>query len=135
MLCFSALALNWLISKLDKRLENTEPTKHGFKKKERIIKSPSKLGPPANSPSWAVVTETPSSSHQGPTNETPTSSRQGPSTREAPARAHQGPSTRETPSGSHQQSTGWRRLNLHPLLSSSDEADCSNKETDSDSFI
>ena len=84
MLCFSALVLNRLISKLDKRLKNTEPAKHGFKQKERIIKSPSKLGPPANSPSWAVVAEIPSSSHEGHTNETPTSTRQGPYTHEAP---------------------------------------------------
>lgn len=64
--CF-VLVLNKLVSKLDNRASKLETTKHGYKKKVRVLKSPSKLDPPVSAPKWAVKstirqTETPPSS-------------------------------------------------------------------------
>ena len=49
------IALNELILKLDKRAAKKEAPKFGFKKKVRIVKSPSKLPCPREAPKWAIV--------------------------------------------------------------------------------
>lgn len=46
------IALN---EKLDKRASKKEAPKCGFKKKLRIVKSPSKLTCPCEAPAWAIV--------------------------------------------------------------------------------
>ena len=52
---FIFTVLNKLIARLDKRGTKYESTKQGFKKKFRVLGSPSSLSPPSNPPSWAVV--------------------------------------------------------------------------------
>lgn len=55
-ICFCVrLALNELISKLDKRGAKKEAMKCGFKNKVRVVKSPSKLPCPSEAPKWAVA--------------------------------------------------------------------------------
>lgn len=51
---FLVSALNKLVSKLDDRAHRKEGTKHGFKRKPRVVKSPSKLSAPGGAPSWSV---------------------------------------------------------------------------------
>ena len=48
------VALNELILKLDRRASKKEIPKFGFKKKVRIVKSPSKLPCPCEAPEWAI---------------------------------------------------------------------------------
>ena len=67
------LALNKLVSKLDKRASKKETSKHGYKKKQRVLKSPSKLSPPSSAPSWAVVDADISDRHTPTASRTPTS--------------------------------------------------------------
>ena len=70
--CFSITVLDKLVSKLDRRLDQKMRTKRGFKHKLRVLKSPSKLQPPQNAPSWAVVSK--KSGECATTEVTPTSS-------------------------------------------------------------
>ena len=51
--CFS-VALNKLVKKLDKRVEQSNQSRQGFKKKARILKSPAKCAVPHGFPKWAV---------------------------------------------------------------------------------
>lgn len=67
------LALDKLVSKLDKRASRKETSKHGYKKKQRVLKSPSKLSPPSSAPSWAVVGADTSDRHTPSASRTPTS--------------------------------------------------------------
>ena len=52
---FTLAALNKLIGKLDKRMDTkSRATNCYIRRKERLQKSPSKLPPPKEAPSWAI---------------------------------------------------------------------------------
>ena len=56
LFCFIVcLALNQLISELDKRVTKKEVSKCGFRKKVQVVKSPSKLPCPSEAPKWAIA--------------------------------------------------------------------------------
>lgn len=55
MIALALIVLSKLVSKLDRRAgEHSVASKCSFKKKERIVKSPSKFPVPENAPKWAI---------------------------------------------------------------------------------
>ena len=125
---FPFSVLDKLVSKLDKRASKKETKEHGYKKKKRVLKSPSKLSPPSSASSWAVVGAdtsgrgTPSTSDR----RTPsTSDRHTPSTsdRHTPSTSDRHtPSTSDqhTPAASHSRSHLKRQLDLPESSESED---------------
>jgi hypothetical protein len=143
---FLFLALNKLVLKLDKRAIRNKIIKHGYKKKQRVLKSPSKLSPPSDAPSWHADTSgwrTPSTSDQRATSmsdkRTPsTSDQHGTSAFSTPDQRTTSVSTpstshQRTPSSSHSRSRSRpkKRLDLPAVLESSDTDSEDGSETSS----